>query len=80
MSCRIEITDKSGKTFSHFAVNPKGHPSNPMTDAEIDKKFLELARGVLKPAQAAEALRVLWHVDELDHAAKIFDVVRIQGS
>lgn len=44
------------------------------------KKFLELARRVLKPVQAAEALRVLWQVDELDRAAKIFDAVRIQGS
>lgn len=80
MSCRIEITHRSGETLSHHAVNPKGHPSNPMSDAEINAKFLDLARGVLKPAQAAEALRVLWHVEELDRVAMIFDAVRVHGS
>ncbi|MBI4191896.1 MAG: MmgE/PrpD family protein [Betaproteobacteria bacterium] len=77
MSCRIEITDRSGRTFSRHLINPKGHPSNPMSDAEIEEKFLYLTREVLTTGQAAEALQLLWHVEEVDDMAKIFEAVRI---
>jgi 2-methylcitrate dehydratase len=44
-NCRIEIKGKSGQKWVKHMKNPKGHPSNPMSDTEIEEKFLKLLIG-----------------------------------
>ena len=64
--CRIEIVLQGGEVVSHYAENPLGHPSRPMSDAQIDAKFIELATRVLSTAQAHRLLEMLWNVERLD--------------
>ncbi|EHM01802.1 MmgE/PrpD family protein [Acetobacteraceae bacterium AT-5844] len=51
---RLELAD--GRVFEHEQPFRKGDPEEPLTDAELDAKFRELAEPVLG-AKAAEALR-----------------------
>jgi len=77
--CRIEITMKDGSLISRYRTNPKGHPSNPMSDAELDAKFMELTCRVLPREQAASALNLLWRTEEMSSISSLFDAVRAPG-
>lgn len=76
MCCRIEITLKNGETLSHAAENPKGHPSRPMSDAEINAKFMTLACRVLDRPQAMALLDLLWKVEDLDEIGPLLEATR----
>lgn len=77
-NCRIEITNRQGRVVSRHGINPKGHPSNPMSDGELDAKFLELAGSVLGRGRASEALQLLWRIEEAESISGIFDALRIR--
>ena len=78
--CTIEVTDKSGKKWVRHGKNPKGHPANPMSDAEIVGKFLKLTGDVLTPEQAQNTLELLWHIEEADDVSQIVDAIVVTPS
>ena len=41
--CRMEVVGRSGERFYAETSHPKGHPMNPLTDAELEDKFHGLA-------------------------------------
>ena len=45
-------------------INPKGHPANPMSDREIEKKFLTQAGTAALPEnRARKLLERMWALD-----------------
>jgi 2-methylcitrate dehydratase len=78
--CRLETTLKSGEVVSVYQVNPRGHYSNPMSDAELEQKFLSQTEGVLPSAQARALLDQLWNVDKLDDLGKLFALAVVPGA
>jgi len=60
---RLELTD--GRVLEHFSPYRKGDPEAPLSDAEIDAKFLELVPPVLGAAGADRLLGQLWRLDTL---------------
>lgn len=75
--CRIEIGSNSGQKWTQHLKNPKGHPANPMSDAEIEEKFLKLASDKLTAKQAQSALELLWHVEEIEDVGEIFNALQV---
>ncbi len=65
-TARVTITLKDGRAFSHFQPTRKGDPEDPLTDAELEAKFLELAGPVVGDAAARGLLAQLWAIDTLD--------------
>jgi 2-methylcitrate dehydratase len=74
LASRIEVTTRSGLRFTEQAEYPKGHSRNPMTDADIETKFRDLAENVLSKAQAAGALETLWRLDEVSKMGAVVDL------
>lgn len=71
-SARIVIEFKSGDRRAHFQANRKGDPEDPLSDAELESKFIELATPSLGAAAAREKLADLWRIDlraDLRHMA-----------
>ena len=64
-SARVAITTKDGKRHEFFAPTRKGDPDAPLSDAELNAKFLELAGPVLGEPQAKVMLDRLWHLDRI---------------
>ena len=54
--CRFEVTTKSGEVVKVQQANPKGHPSNPMSDQEMEDKFLQQADAAMLPREQSRAL------------------------
>jgi 2-methylcitrate dehydratase PrpD len=59
----IELTD--GRKLSHFQPYRKGDPEMPLTDAELDDKFIELAAPVIGETGARKLLQALWRTEKL---------------
>jgi len=79
INCRIEITTTSGKQLAAHATYPKGHPRNPMTDAEIDAKFRSLSAELLAPRQYDRALSLLWSLEDQPNLGELFDALVVQA-
>jgi 2-methylcitrate dehydratase PrpD len=64
-AARVAITMKNGERHEHFSPYRKGDPESPLSDADLNDKFTELAGPVLGRA-AADALRAqVWSLDSL---------------
>lgn len=59
---RIRLTD--GRELDRLVTTPRGRPANPMTDAELGRKFLSLSSPVVGSEAAGRALGRLWRVAE----------------
>jgi len=79
INCRIEVTTASGKQLSAHSTYPKGHPRNPMTDADIIAKFQSLAAELLTPQQCDRALSLLWSLEEQPNLGELFDALVVQS-
>jgi 2-methylcitrate dehydratase PrpD len=68
---RIDITLKDGRILSRFVAHAVGSVDNPMTDARLDAKFLELAAGILPEDRARRLMTLCRDAEHLDDAGDI---------
>src|SRR5687768_2687177 len=64
-AAQVEIDTNDGRKLSHFQPTRKGDPEMPLTDDELNDKFLELATPVLGETAARALLDQLWRTDRL---------------
>jgi 2-methylcitrate dehydratase PrpD len=64
-AAHVEIETNDGRTLAHFQPTRKGDPEMPLTDEELDEKFLELATPVIGEAGARALLAQLWRTETL---------------
>ena len=76
-NCEMEVITRGGERYRATSVYPKGHWRNPLTDQELEAKFLGLTQEVLTPGQCSEALRLLWRLEELEDVSPIFDALQV---
>jgi 2-methylcitrate dehydratase PrpD len=73
-AANVEIELNDGRKLAHFQPTRKGDPEMPLTDEELNDKFLELAAPVLGDAAARALLAQLWRTEQLPTAE--YDVER----
>ena len=64
-AARVSIRTRDGRVERLLQPTRKGDPDAPLSDAELDEKFLELATPVCGGAQARALLDRLWRLDTL---------------
>jgi 2-methylcitrate dehydratase PrpD len=62
-AARVAITARGGRREEFLQPTRKGDPDMPLTDGELDQKFLELAAPVLGDAPARKLLARLWRLE-----------------
>ncbi len=70
----LEIKTKDGQKHSIRVHYHKGHPKNPMSDKEIEKKFRELSGEILAPGQMDEILDQAWKLEEVSNVGKFVEM------
>ena len=70
-AAHVEIELNDGRVFKHFQPTRKGDPEMPLTDDEVNDKFLELAMPVIGDPASRELLATLWALEKRPDA--IFD-------
>ena len=68
---RIAVTLKDGRRLDKFVEHVISSVQNPMSDAQLETKFLDLCDGVLPEPQARKLLALCWNIEKLDSAAQI---------
>ena len=68
---KIAIALKDGRRLEKTVEQVIGSVENPMSDAALDVKFLDLTSGVLPPAQSRKLLDLCWNAEKLASAAQI---------
>ncbi len=64
-AAQVEIETADGRKFAHFQPTRKGDPEMPLTDEELNDKFLELATPVIGELSARGLLEQLWKLETL---------------
>ena len=68
---RARVTLKDGRVLNLFVEHVVGSLERPMSDADLEAKFLDLAKGVLPDAQARALMDLCWKVEGLPNAAAL---------
>jgi 2-methylcitrate dehydratase PrpD len=55
---------------------PKGHEKSPMSDVEIEAKFIGMASHTLGRQQTVQALSQLWKIEQVSNVASIIDLFK----
>lgn len=63
-AAHVEIELNDGRKFTHFQSTRKGDPDMPLTDAELNDKFMELAMPVIGDASSRRLLDTLWSLEK----------------
>ncbi len=71
--CPVSVDLKDGQYFTFTATIAKGHPKNPMTESEVEEKFLGNAKCALTSRQAEELAALVRHLESVE------DVRRLTG-
>jgi 2-methylcitrate dehydratase PrpD len=74
-AANVEIELADGRKLTHFQPTRKGDPEMPLTDEELNDKYVELAVPVVGEPAARALLKDLWALEtlknvEFDHAAR----------
>ncbi len=70
---RITVRLDDGTVYSHLQHDPKGSAANPLTDAELESKFLDLWRSWGDDPAGRRTLDMLWSVDRLADVSQLVD-------
>lgn len=79
MLCDMDMVMKDGRRESIRVEYHRGHPKNPMSDAEIEEKFRVLAGVQLPAAQLDALLGQLWHLEQIEELAPLFLLSKIES-
>ncbi len=75
---QFDVTVRGGKKLTMTAQYPKGHANNPMSDAEVELKFLNQCEPLLDESQRKTLLAALWKIDSAPTAGAIIDLLQIR--
>ena len=70
----VTLALKDGRSYTQKVEHATGAPENPMTDAQLDEKFLALVGDVLPKRRTKGLLASLW---DLDRAADVREVINL---
>lgn len=63
-SARVEIETNDGQRYAWHQADRKGDPEMPLSDADLEEKFLELATPVIGAGKADNLLQAIWKLDQ----------------
>jgi 2-methylcitrate dehydratase len=61
-----EITTKDGRRLIKHVVTPHGLDDDPLSDAELEEKFKEMATRQMSEKQIRKLIDTVWHLEKLD--------------
>lgn len=62
---RVHITDREGRTFMAEVDHAKGSPQNPMTDQEVEEKFMSNATHTLTAERCRQIIDATWRFSDM---------------
>jgi len=79
MLCDLDLVFKNGKREAIRVEYHRGHPKNPMSDAEIEEKFRSLAGDQLPRTQTDKLLDCLWHLEKQTDVRRLIALTQVEN-
>jgi len=76
-NCRLVAETFAGVRHEVHVAYPKGHPENPLSDAEVEEKFIRLAEPLLGMARCRAFLDWAWRLEEVANIGEIVPLLAI---
>ena len=73
---RVIVTLEDGRRIDEFVEHALGSAQAPMSDADLDRKFIALTADILSAAKAAKVLSNCRAAADLDNAAQLIAATR----
>lgn len=70
----VTVKLRDGRTLTERVDYPRGHAKNPMSDVEVEDKFINLAEPVIGRDATEKLLHRAWHLDELVDVSELLPV------
>lgn len=68
---RIKVTLRDGRTFDKTVEHAVGSVTRPMTDRQLEQKFVGLATGILPAEQIRKVIDLCWRIESLPEVAAL---------
>ncbi len=68
---RVKIRPSDGRVLDRFVAHAVGSMENPMTDAQLEARFADLASGILPYDRARHLMELCRNAEHLDDAGDI---------
>src|SRR6266446_2069110 len=75
--CDLQLVLKSGQRKAVRVEYHRGHPKNPMSDAEMEEKFRALARKHLPAERINALLRQMWALEDMPKAGALVEMTKV---
>src|SRR5712691_402935 len=75
---RVTVKLSSGTGVSKQVNYHKGHPKNPMSDQDVEKKFRTLTKRQLSENRARRALKTLWTLERVSDVSRLFSTLAVE--
>ena len=73
-----EIVTKDGRRFQKCVVNPPGFGDQPLSDDELEEKFIKLAGNYMSPKHIQRIFESVWNLEKLDDMAQLSKLMIFQ--
>ena len=70
-AARVSIETSDGRSCEYLQPARKGDPELPLTDRNLEDKYLELASPVLGDAAAGKLVEKLWRLEKIAHVCEL---------
>jgi 2-methylcitrate dehydratase PrpD len=70
-AARVSIETSDGRQAEHLQPTRKGDPDAPLSDAELEAKFLELAEPVIGAVRSRALIGQLWNLQRMDNVSAL---------
>jgi 2-methylcitrate dehydratase PrpD len=73
---RVEVNTKDGRHFVKWAdENYRGSPHNPLSDKQVEGKFIDCAQGLLDKDQSQTVFDFIWSLESQENAVTLYDLL-----
>jgi 2-methylcitrate dehydratase PrpD len=76
-SAVVDVTTRDGRLFREIVPRWRGHEQNPLSRAEIDEKFYELATMRIPRARAERVYALVGDLENLDDTARLMELLSV---
>src|SRR5438445_4391176 len=74
----VTVKLSSGKVVTKQDDYHKGHPENPMSDQDVEEKFLRLTRKILDKNHARRILDDAWSIEKAKDVSKVVSIMTLR--
>jgi 2-methylcitrate dehydratase PrpD len=74
----VEVRTRRGQSFTERVDHPTGTPQNPMSQLDMEEKFLSLSSKVINAKQAHRIIETVDHLENVENVRELADLVRVE--